>query len=982
MGVDIDKIEGDLKGNVAGGNIEIHHYEAPELRERLVKLEQALAGQREGLAGLMSEAEIMAQLAPLQQQIATLQAQLARLTADEETLPPEQLSRQTAYLNHLLVHCQAIPLSGIDPKVADKSSEPLQLHAVYTALLTRRSEALEGDLPDAKLARMHSQETHALSALAMLNREQRLVLLGDPGSGKSTFVNFVTICMAGALLSGAHASLDRLTAPLPDDEGKDQDERQPWVHGPLLPVRVILRDFAARGLPPAGHRATARHLWDFITTELAMAGLEDFGPQLKEMMRQQPSLLLLDGLDEVPRADERRVQIKAVVEDFISSLAHCRVLVTSRTYAYQEQAWRLTGFAEAILAPFTKGQIVRFIDRWYQHTAKLRGQHPDDARGRAALLEYTVLNNKHLGELAMRPLLLTLMASLHAWRGGSLPEKRQELYADTVDLLLDWWESPKIVRDEQGQIVIQQPSLAEWMKIEDRDQILGALNELAFEAHVSQPELVGTADIPEEKLAQRLIGIARQTEVDLVKLVDFLSHRAGLLVARGVAVYTFPHRTFQEYLAACHLTSQDDFAEQTARLVRADPNRWREVALLAGAKASSGMAAAIWLLVGELCSQAVEDAPVTEPDLICTLVAAQAIIETVKLKQLSETNRRRLNRVRDWLKHILTSGALPAVERVTAGDLLAHLGDDRPGVGLQPDGRPDIVWCEVPAGSFVMGSDKQRDKQAYDDEEPQHKVTLSAFKISKYPVANAQYDVFIKEEGYQKSGYWREAAAVGRWRDGEVKRVIYRFEGDDLKEQEEWASAPAAFGQPFDLPNHPVVGVSWYEAVAFCRWLSEVWQAERKIGPDEVVRLPTEAEWEKAARGADGPIYPWGNKADPEKANYENTDIGATSALGCFPGGASPYGCRDMSGNVWEWCATQAVGTDWRDAELQPYPYQVTQQWTDTYLGGTNVRMLRGGAFNGDRGGVRAPVRNMGDPNNRNNNLGFRVVGAPIGSES
>ena len=85
---------------------------------------------------------------------------------------------------------------------------------------------------------------------------------------------------------------------------------------------------------------------------------------------------------------------------------------------------------------------------------------------------------------------------------------------------------------------------------------------LAFEAHASQAELVGTADIPEEKLAQRLIALARQTEIDLVKLVDFLSQRAGLLVARGVGVYTFPHRTFQEYLAACHLTGQDDFAEQ------------------------------------------------------------------------------------------------------------------------------------------------------------------------------------------------------------------------------------------------------------------------------------------------------------------------------------------------------------------------------------------------------------------------------------
>jgi predicted ATPase len=646
MNVEIDKIGGDLSGNVAGGNIEIHHHDAPELRERMVKLEQALAAQREALAGLLPEAEIKAQIAPLVAQIAALQAQLAELTAADDTPPPEQLSRQASYLSHLLGRCRAIPLAGIDPKVAESSREPLQLRAVYTALLTQSSEESSRDLA----AREHPRR---LSALDQLNRHPRLVLLGDPGGGKSTFVDFVTLCLAGALLNDAQANLDRLTAPLPDEEGNDQADRQPWDHGPLLPVRVILRDFAARGLPPAGRRATAKHLWDFITAELASAGLEDFDPQLKDMMRRQPSLLLLDGLDEVPRADERRVQIKQVVEDFVGSLPQCRVLVTSRTYAYQEQAWRLSGFAEAVLAPFTKGQIIRFIDRWYQHMALLRGLHLDDAQGRATLLKHAVFNIQQLRELAERPLLLTLMASLHAWRGGSLPEKREELYADTVQLLLDWWESPKIVRDERGEIIVQQPSLAEWMKIPDRNQMLAVLSALAFEAHTSQPDLAGTADIPEEKLVQRLIAIARQAEVNPVKLVDFLSQRAGLLVPRGVGVYTFPHRTFQEYLAAWHLTGQDDFAAETARLVRADPDRWRDVALLAGARASSGLAAAIWLLVDELCGREVAEAEATKADLICALVAAQAIVETAPLTRLSESNRRRLDRVRGWLKHSL-----------------------------------------------------------------------------------------------------------------------------------------------------------------------------------------------------------------------------------------------------------------------------------------------------------------------------------------
>jgi predicted ATPase len=662
---------------------------------------------------------------------------------------PEPGNLRQAYLNHLFEVSSRLSLAGVDPKAASNEAEArLNLGAVYTALLTLSPEHHERLL----LGDLSGREVRRLPALKQLNRHASLVLLGDPGSGKSTFVNFVAMCLAGETLGRAEANLALLTAPLPDDKGQDQEEVQPWTHQALLPVRVILRDFAARGLPEPGQPAAARHLWDFIVGELAAVDLEDYAPHLRQELMGRGGLLLLDGLDEVPEANRRRVQLKEVVESFAATYPHCRILVTSRTYAYQKQEWRLPGFSEVVLAPFSQGQIRRFVDRWYAHIAGLRGLHRDDAQGRAEILKRAIFGSERLEELAVRPLLLTLMSSLHAWRGGSLPEKREELYADTVDLLLDWWESPKTVRDEQGQVVVLQPSLAEWLKV-DRDKVRAQLNALAYQAHSDQPELVGTADVDEGQLVSGLMRLSRNPEVNPARLVEYLSQRAGLLLPRGVGVYTIPHRTFQEYLAACYLTDYD-YPDQVAELARSEPERWREVALLAGAKGARGSASTIWQLVEALCYREPQAEECTLADVWGAHLAGQALVETANLEQVSERNQRKVERVQHWLVEILAQDELPALERVAAGVTLAHLGDDRPGVGLRSDGLPDVAWCHIPTGPFLMGSDKTTDGQAYGVEMPQHQVDLPAFRIGQYPVTNTQYRAFVEDGGYTRK--WRQ----------------------------------------------------------------------------------------------------------------------------------------------------------------------------------------------------------------------------------
>lgn len=831
-----------------------------------------------------------------------------------------------AYLYRLMQQTRRLPLGGVDPKSAsDAQSSELRLSAVYTALLTQRVETAMRS-PETTPER----ESRRLSAVEVLNAEPRLVLLGDPGGGKTTFVNFVALCLAGETLKDAEANLSALTAPLPDERpewlrrGDEKPQPQPWKHGALLPIRVVLRDFAARGLPaaddPACGSVNGDTLWAFIAAE-AGETLKEYVPHLKKELLERGGLILLDGLDEVPDAAQRRVQVKAAVQDFAACFPRCRFLVTSRTYAYQRQDWKLERFAEVALYPFTPGQIARFVDSWYAHIATVRGLDAADAQGRAVLLKTAIERSERLAELATRPLLLTLMASLHAWRGGSLPEKREELYADTVDLLLDQWESPKVVRDSVGRAQVQQPSLAEWLKV-DRAVVRKELEWLAFEAHRDQPRLEGTADIAQARLVDGLMRATSNPEVNPVRLAEYLRDRAGVLAARGEGVYTFPHRTFQEYLAACYLTDHN-FPDAVAELLRVDPQRWREATLLAGAKASRGTSLGVWALAEALCF---EDAPLGKryPEAECwgALLAAQVLRENEgdRLAGVTGRNAPKLERIRLWLRAIVERGWLPPIDRAQAGKALAELGDDRDFDEL----------IEIQAGKFVMGAD-----DIDDDEKPVHEVTLPTFKIGKYPVTVGQFRRFVEASRYEP-------------------RDLDCLQG---------------------IANHPVVNVTWHDARAYCQWLTDVWREERKIRPGEEVRLPSEAEWEKAARGTDGRMYPWGNEWDAEKCNSSESGLGTTSPVGMYPEGKSPYECLDMAGNVWEW--TQSLwGKDWGKSDFK-YPYWVDDGRENLEAGDNIARVLRGGSFYGYRSYARCAYRDGYDPLNGYVNRGFRVVVSP-----
>jgi len=813
-----------------------------------------------------------------------------------------------AYLSSVVARTQPVPLSAIVPSVVTDGDRWLSVEAIYTPLLTIAPE-------DGRVT------SRFLSAVAQLNLHPRLVLLGEPGSGKSTFARFLALCMAGETLDLPGANLRRLASSIPESSAQEEEA---WDHGALLPVWISLRDFAARGLPASGERTTAQQLWSYIEEDLNATGLGEYSPLLRRHLLSQGGLLILDGLDEVPEAESRREQVRQSIESFVRSFDRCRVLVTCRTYAYQNQGWRLPGFAEAVLAPFDEDQINHFIHRWFARAAALDLLRPEDAAERADRLLRGILGSDRLRELAEQPLLLSLMPSLFEWRGGNLPERREELYAEVVELLLYTWEVRRVTL-VAGTSIDGRSSLDEFLKI-GPEPVLAALQELAYEAH-AQAGALGTGDIAQSRLIERLLKSSRTPELRPALLIDYLQGRAGLLEPRGMGVYAFTHRAIQEYLAACYLMMSESFPDQLAELARADPLRWQEVALLAGARVARGVSSAVWPLAEALCWREPEDPEAGIEDAWGALIAGQLVTESADLERISRPNRVKLDRTRRWLVRLLHEDRrLPAAERCLAGRSLANLGDPRPEV-TTVDG---MAFCQVPAGPFQMGS-------AYPGELPAHIVEIPhGFWIGRFPVTVAQYREFAEASGY----------------------------------------APAEPTCLQGRQNHPVVLVSWQDALTFCTWLTKRWREAGRLQATESVMLPSEAEWEKAACGYEHRPYTWGKKEpDTKRANFAATRIGGASTVGCFPAGASPFGCEEMCGNVWEW--TRSLwGRRWEEPDYA-YPYDPQDGREDLGAPPDVLRILRGGSYISPSRDIRCSFRTGSPPDSRNDGTGFRVVLVP-----
>jgi formylglycine-generating enzyme required for sulfatase activity len=924
--------------------------------------------------------------------------------ADNVTIPPPDPAEAVradaldTYLRRTIAECNALPLGQIDRTDA-AHTRPLQLSRLYISLSTDRLV----ELTDEEIAALPKEQqrqirdlgtrdksqrpTRPASAVEALGGEQRarLMLLGAPGSGKSTFASHLALCFAGAILC-------ERTEGEPQPEGGWLACLPRWQLGSLLPVRVILRDLAAFAPLAVAPRGAVRLLEEFLATTLADAGCAEALAPLTAALRDGRALLLLDGLDEVVGTPILQ-RVAETIQDAARGY-RAPILVTCRVLDYQEERLRqLPGFPTETLAELKDDQIRQFIGDWYAELA-VSGRRPAaQSAADTRALQDAVASRSELRALAATPLLLTVMALVHAFR-GTLPDARSLLYAECIDLLLLRWRQPRGESDLLERLALPQFRSSD---------LLALMARLGYEAHLRaerDTQQNRPADLDEPAVMAVLAeGFARYDEPRRYQLAELvlaaLTRGNGLLLKRGPNVYTFAHRTFQEFLAGYHLKGQREFRRLC--LERAPLPHWHEtLALMVG-----------YLVLQDrdldkplsLVEKLIERTPVEQAlagELLVLIGRERAAEYDPALLKLPDGLWPRARKV---LLNLLTQGKAPEAPtplRARAGLALGLLcygpleSLDRPAAQVpMPDPRlPFAVlglaaqhapgwsnslahyWCPVEAGSFWSGDDrpKQQDDAnllqkassairrvvsgttADERQEPLRQIVLRhSYKIARYPVSNADYARFIAAGGYRQRQWWTEHG--WEWLSERVQRMGDENEYRPLN----WSALR------YNNPLQPVVTVTWYEATAYCRWLTEQGRAAKWLPTDENIRLPTWLEWERAARHIDQRPHPWGNQPpDPERANYDATEIGTTTAVGCFPGSTAVCGAQDLLGNVMEWTATPYQQ---RRAVKPEQDFEQTAGVIMSYTGfGDRVANM----FCGARGDF--------NPGVRNGNWSFRVV--------
>ena len=783
-----------------------------------------------------------------------------------------------------------------------------------------------------------------------------LVILGAPGCGKSTLLR--------------HYELENALAAL-EELAKTGETKS------ALTFFIQLNDFKG---PRPGDLPPLPLAW--LTERWAKQNPNL--PDLPALMKAGQISLLLDALNEIPFHNTEVIQLW---KDFLSELetfnSATRVIFSCRSLDYS--------------APLSSKD---------RPVHQVRIESLSDDKVRDFLLKYSPhygetlwdnLKNTAQLDVFRSPYFLNMLIEQSA--DGEIPCGRAALFTAFVRrLIIREIENPDNKLFQAGELLsardIQRLTLAHNGKtpceLPKRGLLIPKLGFLAFQM--------------QKQIATQESGLVKIDYDHALALLDHpLSER---ILEAGVAMSVleqdlaqdqvfYIHQLLQEYFAAQHFSEapEPQLAQQAWQKDVVSPGLQETLNSLPDSDPLPPLPATGWeetlVLAGAMVTNA-DDFITQLMDVNLALAGRCAAQPDVRISDPLRT------KLQGALVKRTQNPKADLRARIAAGFSLGELGDPRFQKRQGPDGTfllPPLI--AIPGGVYTIGSDEG----LYEDEAPPHPVKLGAFQIAQFPVTNAEYRLFIETGGYKDERWW-QCEKSKAWRRGENTnegpKLQWREFRETLQDQfaniresqrqgritskqaddweqianwsddtfEDWLASSFPGGQltepafwhddAFNRAAQPVVGICWYEAMAYCNWLS----AQSGLA----FRLPSEAAWEAAARGSAGRRYAYGNAFNVELANTFESHIRATTPIGVFPGGNTPEGLEDMNGNVWEW--TTSV--------YMTYPYDLLDGREDLESDGR--RVVRGGSWDSNQDFARAASRYINTPDSRGDYMGFRVL--------
>ncbi|RKS73093.1 formylglycine-generating enzyme required for sulfatase activity [Actinomadura pelletieri DSM 43383] len=750
---------------------------------------------------------------------------------------------------------------------------------------------------------------YPLSPLEAASLVDHLIIVGEAGSGKSTVTRYLAYTLAQRALGRPVATRELLS-----------------VDRTLVPIYIRIADFTHWAVKQNITRDIGTdHLLDYVAEQFA--GDDAIRDALEGALNAGEAWLIFDGLDESrgsaalnANLEERYRRMTRLVN--LVAARGSRVLLTSRPFATGEYGQPL--FAAGFVSVDLCGMADHEIEFYCRRTLSAIGCRPADVDRHWTQLRRWI--DRVDADFKRRALFVTLLCLVEYRHGvANLTASRVDLLRQAYELMVWRWPDNKRSVGGTGKELPYSVNDA---------RLNSALEVVAFETLAHEPSWDTGSDTEDDIDKGRFYRELDVFREQMFEVLEFLIEDSGLLRVVGPKSLRFSFRIIQEFLAATHVADTGRFTELLG-LAAEQTGPWAEtLSLLAEMLSSDDDRSWVNKLI---------DAAVTtvreKPDHADS--AAWVLGRLLRDEKSARMSAEYAGTVREMLTGVLVSPALNADQRDDVGRALSIVGDRRPGVGVRA-GVPDLEWVDVPGGRVRLGLEEEAFAEALRlggsreflaPETPSYEISLDGFRISKHPVTAAQYAAFWADEGGASDERWWEA---GGW--------------------------PISSGPPVVPPaerNHPATEVSWYEAMAFARWLSD------RLGLQ--VSLPTEAQWEYAAR--------WGGPAanvppgDALWCNGHATGLGRPNAVGIF--GENGLGAADMIGNVWEWC-TSAYTDD--SGRVFGYPYDPDDGRESLSLSDTCYRVVRGGSYTNVDFMLRPTVRGHDRPDFRARRQGFRLV--------